>query len=232
MNTSRTFWVTGAGHGLGLALVKRLLEQGNRVAASSKGSEAFEALTQQYGHNLLHVPWQVHEQAHAAAAAEQISQAWGALDGLIINAGSNDYLATGLAQDDLFQAIVSSNQLALEHCLDSARPLLAKGDRPQVMAVFSRYSALQLHAPTQETAGWNQAPQWLREQRGALQAEGIDLTVVAPQSPKTPVTPVLALADEWTAQSAADELVARLDAREPELVLEVLDIASLWPLPH
>jgi NADP-dependent 3-hydroxy acid dehydrogenase YdfG len=230
LNHSRSFWVTGASDGLGLALVERLLEQGHRVAASSKGSEKLDALAAQYGSKLLCLPWQLHEEGKAASAAQQICHAWRSLDVLIINAGTSDYLADDVADSDVFEAIVNDNQLAGEHCLASVQPLLAKGHQPQVMAIFNRYSALQLYSPTQVSAGWNNVPQWLREQRQALKDQGIDLTVVAPQSLKNPVTSVQAVPDAWTPESAADELLSRLALREPELVLEVLDINSLWPL--
>jgi len=210
--------------------VERLLEQGHRVAASGKGSEALEALAVHHGSQLLHLPWQLNEEGNAAGAAQQICHAWCSLDVLIINAGTSDYLADDVADSDVFEAIVNDNLLAGEHCLASAQPLLTQGHQPQVMAIFNRYAALQLYSPTQVSAGWNNVPQWAREQRQALKAQGIDLTVVAPQSLKTPVTSAQAVPDAWTPQSAADELIARLALREPELVLEVLDISSLWPL--
>lgn len=230
MNNSRSFWVTGASNGLGLALVERLLEQGHRVGASGKASEELQALAARHGGRLLCLPWQLHEEGKAASAAEQICHAWCSLDVLIINAGTSDYLADDVADNNVFEAIVQDNQLAAEHCLASAQPLLAQGHQPQVMAIFNRYSALQLYSPTQVSAGWNNVPQWSREQRQVLKGQGIDLTVVAPHSLKTPVTRAHALPDAWTPQSAADEILARLALREPELVLEVLDIASLWPL--
>lgn len=230
MNNSRSFWVTGASSGLGLALVERLLEQGHRVGASARASEQLDALAARHGSRLLNLPWQLHEEGRAASAAEQICHAWCSLDVLIINAGSSDYLADDVADSDVFEAIVHGNQLAAEHCLTSAQQLLAQGHQPQVMAIFNRYSALQLYSPTQVSAGWNNLPQWAREQRQALKDQGVDLTVVAPQSLKTPVTSVQAVPDAWTAQSAADELITRLDLREPELVLEVQDISTLWPL--
>ncbi|WP_144170541.1 SDR family oxidoreductase [Pseudomonas sp. Kh13] len=230
MNNARSIWVTGAGNGLGLALVEKLLAGGHRVAASGKDSEALDALATRYGSQLLRLPWQLHEEQQAAQASQQICHAWCALDGLIINAGTSDYLADNVADSELFGAIVTGNQLAGEHCLASALPLLAKGDSPQVMAVFNRYSALQLYAPTQLTAGWNNMPQWMREQRQALKGQGVELTVVGPQSLKTPVTPVLAIPEEWTAQSAAQELLRRWPQGQPELVLEALDLDSLWPL--
>lgn len=228
----RRIWVTGAANGLGLALVEGLLGQGHRVAASGKDDEALDALAARYGRQLLRLPWQLHEEQQAAQASQQICHAWCSLDGLILNAGTSDYLADNVPASELFEAIVTSNQLAGEHCLANALPLLAQGDSPQVMAVFNRYSALQLYAPTQPSADWNNMPQWMRKQRQAMKAEGIELTVVGPQSLKAPVTPVQAIPEAWTAQSAAEELLRRWPQREPELVLETLDPSGLWPLPR
>ncbi|KIY41880.1 short-chain dehydrogenase [Pseudomonas sp. 10-1B] len=230
MTHSRSYWVTGASNGLGLALVERLLEQGYHVAASAKESDELDVLAARHGRRLLRLPWQLHIEEKAAAASQQLCHAWRSLDGLIINAGTSDYLTDDVADSELFETIVTSNQLASEHCLTKALPLLAKGDSPQVMAVFNRYSALQLYAPTQVTAGWNSLPQWMREQRQTLQAQGVELTVVAPQSLKTPVTSAQAIPEQWTAQSAAKELLLRWPEGEPELVLEALDLSSLWPL--
>ncbi|MGN8257805.1 SDR family oxidoreductase [Pseudomonas sp. SMSB3] len=230
MNHSRSFWVTGASNGLGLALVQRLLEQGHRVAASGRASAQLDELAAQYRSELLLLDGHLHKKDQAARAAQQLCDVWPALDGLIINAGTTDYLADGVANDAVFETIVTDNQLAAEHCLAGALPLLAKGRMPQVMMIFNRYSALQLHSPTRVAAGWNNLPQWSREQREALKERGIDLTVVAPQSLKAPLTTAKAVPQSWTAQSAASELLSRLALREPELILETMDTASLWPM--
>ena len=230
MKTTRRIWVTGAGNGLGLALVEGLLGQGHEVAASGRDSEALDALAARFGSQLLRLPWQLHEEQQAALASQQICHAWCSLDGLILNAATSDYLADDVADSELFEAIVTSNQLAGENCLANALPLLAQGKVAQVMGLFNRYSALQLYAPTQAAASWNNMPQWLREQRQALKAQGVELTVVGPQSLKAPVTPAQATPEAWTPQSAAEELLRRWPQREPELVLEAWDLSSLWPL--
>lgn len=230
MTDSRSFWVTGASNGLGLALVERLLEQGHRVAASAKESDELNRLAAQHGRRFLRLPWRLHAEPDAADACQQICHAWCSLDGLIINAGTSDYLPDDVADSELFEAIASTNQLAGELCLTKALPLLAKGDSPQVMALFNRYSALQLYAPTQVIAGWNNLPQWMREQRKPLKELGIGLTVVAPQSLKVTVTSVQAIPEQWTPQSVAQELLRRWPQGEPELILETLDVSSLWPL--
>lgn len=228
MSITRSFWVTGASQGLGLALVERLLEQGHRVAASGTDSQELDALAQRHGDQLLRVPGQIQDRTQAEAASQQLQRQWGTLDGLIVNAGVCDYLADDTPDTELFEMIVSSNLRATEHALTSAQPLLSKGDKPQVMAILSRYSAQQLFDPRQPASGRNSLQQWLREQREPLKAQGIDLTVVAPQS----ATLAQVVPEEWTAQTAAFELVARLDQRQPELVLETMCLSHLWPLPR
>lgn len=227
---SRSFWVTGASAGLGLALVEHLLEQGHRVAASSNACQALDLLAQRHGPALLRLPGQLQTHAGAQAISERIASTWGTLDVLIVNAGTCDYLSDEVPDSEVFDSIASSNLQAAEHCLACALPLLAGGDAPQVMAVFSRYSALQLYAPSQSPNATNNAPQWFRLQRDTLDALGIALTLVAPQSLKKPVTPIQALPERWTAQGAAEELLRRLPQREAELVLEALDMNALWPL--
>jgi NAD(P)-dependent dehydrogenase (short-subunit alcohol dehydrogenase family) len=230
VNSARSFWVTGASNGLGLALVERLLEQGYRVAASGRECEALDTLGERFAQQLLHLPGQLQVLEQVDAASTVLLNTWGSVDCLIINAGTSDYLADDVPDDELFEAIASSNLVASEHCLTSALPLLTKGDAPQVMAILNRYSASQLFAPTQVASGFNSTAQWFREQRQVLDKLQISLTVVGSQSLKTPVTTAQAIPEAWTPESAAEELLRRLPQREPELVLETLDLSSLWPL--
>ncbi|MDR2308184.1 MAG: SDR family oxidoreductase [Paucimonas sp.] len=232
MSISRSFWVTGASRGLGLALVEQLLDQGHRVAASSQDSRELDTLSERYGSHLLRLPDQLQDADQASAAGQRLQAQWGAIDGLLINAGTCDYLPSATLDTDLFEMIITSNQRATEHALANALPLLTRGDKPQVMAILSRYSALQLYEPTQPLSGVNSLPQWLREQRQALQALGVDLTVAAPQSLQAPSTLLQFIPEQWTPQSAAMALAGCLELRKPELVLEALSLNSLWPLPH
>ncbi|QXH57456.1 SDR family oxidoreductase [Pseudomonas maumuensis] len=222
---TRRFWITGASHGIGLALVEQLLAQGHTVAASGRDSQELDTLGARHGTRLLRLFGPLQD------ASQRLQAQLDGLDGLIINAGTCDYLGDDVTAADLFEQIVSSNQQATYQCLSAALPLLAKGAKPQVMAILSRYSALQLFEPNQPLSGGNSLPTWLSEQRNALHTLGIDLTVVGPQSLKAPATSVQAVPEPWTAQSAAQELLARLDQRQPELVLEVIDPGELWPLP-
>ncbi|MCY1406590.1 3-phenylpropionate-dihydrodiol/cinnamic acid-dihydrodiol dehydrogenase [compost metagenome] len=225
-------WITGTSNGLGLALVEQLLEQGSRVAASGRTCELLQDLSLQYPESLLLLDGNLSEPDEAQEAARQISDHWGALDCLIINAGTCDYLAIDTPAPAIFEGIVSSNLSATRHCLESAHPLLQGNNSPQVVSILSRYSALQLHDPSQPATVDNSLVQLLNSQRAALAAQAIDLTIIAPldlnfAQVTEPVAP-----EQWTAHTAAEVILNRLPDRPANLVLEALHLNDLWPLPR
>lgn len=86
MDTKKTWLVTGASKGLGLTLVKRLLKNGYRVAATSRN---IGDLQKEIESSAAFLPLQVdlvNEQSVAEAVAETI-RTWGAIDVVVNNAG-------------------------------------------------------------------------------------------------------------------------------------------------
>lgn len=229
--SARRFWVSGASSGLGLALVEQLLEQGAQVAASGQHCEVLRALSQQYPQRLMLLDGNLTEPFSAQQAANQIADRWGALECLIINAGTCDYLSLGTPAAAMFESIINSNLSASRHCLENALPLLQHGRSPQLVGIFSRYSSLQLGDPSQLATSDNSVIQLLDSQRTALTAQGIDLTIIAPMSLNHPQTPVLVALQQWTARSAAQAILERLPERPANLILEALQQNNLWPLP-
>ncbi|MNJ30617.1 Cis-2,3-dihydrobiphenyl-2,3-diol dehydrogenase [compost metagenome] len=225
-------WITGTSSGLGLALVEQLLEQGSRVAASGRTCELLQDLSLQYPESLLLLDGNLSEPDEAQEAARQISDHWGALDCLIINAGTCDYLAIDTPAPAIFEGIVSSNLSATRHCLESARPLLQDNNSPQVVSILSRYSALQLHDPSQPATVDNSLVQLLNSQRAALAAQAIDLTIIAPLDLNFTLVTEQVAPEQWTAHTAAEVILDRLPDRPANLVLEALHLNDLWPLPR
>ncbi|AIL63713.1 SDR family NAD(P)-dependent oxidoreductase [Pseudomonas alkylphenolica] len=234
MNNSITnrVWVTGASSGLGLALVEQLLEQGSRVAASGRACELLQDLSRQYPESLLLLDGNLSEPYAAQEAARQITDHWGALDCLILNAGTCDYLAIDTPAPAIFEGIVSSNLSATRHCLESAWPLLQHDNPPQVVGILSRYSVLQLDDPGQPATVDNSLIQLLNSQRAALAAQAIDLTIIAPLDLKFAQVSEQVAPEQWTAHTAAEVILDRLPDRPANLVLEALHLNDLWPLPR
>jgi NAD(P)-dependent dehydrogenase (short-subunit alcohol dehydrogenase family) len=228
---TKRVWVTGTGSGLGFALVDYLLEQGAQVAASGRACEALQDLARQHHPRLLLLDGNLTEACDARQAAKHIADRWGALDCLIINAGTCDYLAINTPAAAVFEGIVSSNLSASRHCLESALPLLQRGHLPQVAGILSRYSSLQLYESNQPATADNSLMQLFDSQRAALKAQAVDLTIIAPLNLKFPQVPTRVIPEQWTAPSAAEVILNHLPDRSANLVLEVLQLNTLWPLP-
>lgn len=229
--TAKRIWITGASCGLGLAFVEQLLEHGALVTASGRACDELHSLSQQYYPRLKLFEGNLTDPLQAAQAARQIADQGGALDYLIINAGACDYLPPDISATAIFEGIAQTNLDASRHCLEAAIPLLQRGSSPQVVAVLSRYSSLQLFKPNQAETAQNSLMQLFDSQRPLLTAQAIDLTIVAPQRLNDPLVQETVILEYWSAHTAAEVILDHLADRPPHLLLEAMHLSTLWPLP-
>lgn len=225
---SKRIWVTGASNGLGHALALHLLALGHRVAIS--GRTPFEPLPEHLIPGCLELHGNLAEATDAEAMSVRIQQEWFALDLLILNAGTCDYLDGASSGTAMFEALITSNVSASTYCLGNAVPLLLAGRKPHVVGILSSITALQQHEGSQSPTAHNSLGQWFSEMRSRLAPQEIDLTLVTPQTVKKPVISTIALPQRWTADTAALAIIDRLPQRMPEMVLEAMSVSSLWPL--
>jgi short-subunit dehydrogenase len=87
MSKNNTWFVTGASKGFGLLLVQQLLENGNRVVATSRNIDSFNALATQFGEQFLPLSVQITDEADVNRAMTKAIQHFGAIDVLVNNAG-------------------------------------------------------------------------------------------------------------------------------------------------
>lgn len=228
IESPKRIWVTGASNGLGHALALQLLMLGHQVAVS--GRPPFDALPESVQARCLLLEGDLSVADQAEGIGHRIQQHWGALDLLILNAGTCDYLDEHSSGTAMFETLISTNLAASRHALKAAMPLLVAGQNPHVVGILSSITALQQYESSQWPTGKNSLAQWFREKRSVLAPLEIDLTLVAPQTLKQPVTLTVALPQQWDGPSAASAIVERLPQRVPEMVLEGLSTSSLWPL--
>lgn len=82
------WFVTGASRGLGLALVKHLLERGDHVAATTRSSERLLAgLAGVDTTNLLTLEASLTDEVHVSAAIAEATERFGQIDVVVNNAG-------------------------------------------------------------------------------------------------------------------------------------------------
>jgi NAD(P)-dependent dehydrogenase (short-subunit alcohol dehydrogenase family) len=87
MSTPKTWFVTGASQGLGLALVKRLLREGHQVAATSRTKEALAAAVGTASAAFLPLQVDLGSDASVQVAIAQTISTFGRLDVVVNNAG-------------------------------------------------------------------------------------------------------------------------------------------------
>lgn len=84
---NKVWFVTGAARGLGAAIAKAALADGDRVVVTGRRVEPLEKVFAEYGERVLVVALDVTDEAQALAAAEAAVARFGQIDVLVNNAG-------------------------------------------------------------------------------------------------------------------------------------------------
>jgi NAD(P)-dependent dehydrogenase (short-subunit alcohol dehydrogenase family) len=85
--TSKVWFVTGAGSGIGAGTVKAALKAGDRVVATGRNLDKLRKALGHETENLTFVPLDVVDETQARAAVDQAVQRFGRIDVLVNNAG-------------------------------------------------------------------------------------------------------------------------------------------------
>lgn len=229
MNKSRRIWLTGASSGIGAHMAEELLKSGATLALSARTLAPLQALSDRFPGQVLLVPGDLTDSAHVRAIGQQIAQAWGALDTVILNAGTCEYVDVRHFDAALIERVVRTNLLANSYCLEAALPLLRAGLRPHLVGVVSSVTFWPL--PRAEAYGASKAGlRYLLESlRIDLAHENIDVTLVSPGFVDTPLTENndFPMPMRWSAPKAAQHICQHLDKRPLEIAFPALFIAIL-----
>lgn len=140
--SGRVLWVTGAGSGMGRASAVAAGAAGRRVALSGRREDALAQTAQlvgEAGGEALVVPLEVTDAAAVARARQDIADAWGRVDDLVLAAGLNTPSRTWTDQTvSGFAEVVATNLTGVVTVVDAALDdLRAAGG---LVVVVSSYS--------------------------------------------------------------------------------------------
>jgi NAD(P)-dependent dehydrogenase (short-subunit alcohol dehydrogenase family) len=110
--TTKTWFITGASSGFGRAMTERLLERGDRVAATARKPERLSELAEKYGDRLWTAALDVTDTATLRAVVEKAFADLGRIDVIVSNAGYGTFGAAEELTDDAIEAQVATNLLA------------------------------------------------------------------------------------------------------------------------
>ncbi|MHA6494062.1 SDR family NAD(P)-dependent oxidoreductase [Pseudomonas borbori] len=230
----RRIWLTGASSGIGAALAELLLQRGHRLALSARTVEPLQALAKRYPQQVLVVPGDLSDALQVREIGEHIAQVWGALDTLILNAGTCEYVEVAQFEAAMIERVMKANLFSASYCIEAALPLLRLGNRPHLVGVGSSVTYLPL--PRAEAYGASKAAmRYLIEAlRIDLAGNGIDVTLISPGFVDTPLTRKndFPMPMRWPVDKAAAHIAANLDRRPYEIAFPAPFIAILQVLAH
>ena len=133
--------VTGSSRGIGAATAVALAEAGAHVVLTGRDTKALEAVEDQVyqaGGSATIAPVDLVEPDGIARLATAVSQRWGKLDMLVINAAYLPEL-TSVADIDqkAFNKALTTNVLATQALIANFDPLLRKSGDPRVIGITS-----------------------------------------------------------------------------------------------
>jgi NAD(P)-dependent dehydrogenase (short-subunit alcohol dehydrogenase family) len=209
--------VTGGSKGIGLAVVRGLLEEGARVVAASRTSTP--ELAELRSDELLHVPVDLMDPAGPAHAVARATEHFGALDIVVNNAGGPPPGAKlprfgFLALDDAdWQAMFEFNLFSAVRMCRAALPHLVEREGSAIVNVSSRM-ALQ---PSAVNVDYSAAKAALISLTKALAeefgAQGVRVNGVCPGPVRTAW---------WTDEGGAADIIAAQASTDRETVLDTL----------
>ena len=230
----RRIWLTGASSGIGAALAELLLQRGHRLALSARTTKPLHALAERYPGQVLVAPGDLSDDAQVRAIGERIAQVWGALDSVILNAGTCEYVEVQSFEAAMIERVVRANLFSASYCIEAALPLLRLGHKPHLVGVGSSVTYLPL--PRAEAYGASKAGMryLLEALRIDLAAEGIAVTLVSPGFVDTPLTQKndFPMPMRWPVDKAARHIAERLEQRPFEIAFPGPFIAILQLLAH
>ncbi|MGW4145307.1 SDR family oxidoreductase [Streptomyces albogriseolus] len=88
--TGKVALITGASRGIGYGVAEALVARGDRVCITGRNEDALKEAVEQLGADrAVYVAGKAHDEAHQALAVERVVEAFGRVDYLVNNAGTN-----------------------------------------------------------------------------------------------------------------------------------------------
>lgn len=239
----KTWMITGANSGFGRILTEKLLERGDRVAATVRRPETLSDLVARHGDRLHVETLDLRNAAQIGSAVDGIFARFGTVDVIVSNAGYGLVGAAEETSDDDVLAVLETNLIGSIRLIKAVLPHLRRQGGGRVLQVSSEggqfaYPAFSLYhaskwgiegfveSVAKEVAGFG--IQFTLVQPGATRTNfGGSLVLATPMSAydDTPAHAVIAAAGsgEWVIAGdpvrMAQAMIASADATEAPLRL-------------
>ena len=192
---NKVAFVTGAGQGMGRAIVRHFAEQGANVVAADINLEAARQSIEGLGENALAVSCNVADSDSVATAMAGVYAHFGSLDVLVNNAGIGSIDAFAQTPDEHWQRVIGVNLTGTFFCSREAVKLMLAAATPGVIINISSTAALTGEGPSHYCAAKAGVMGLTRSMARELAGQGIRVNTIVPGPTNTPM--MADIPDDW-----------------------------------
>lgn len=182
---SRTWIITGASSGLGLALAEAALRAGERVVGTARRAARFDALQARYGDQLLAVEHDVRDTGAAAAVVRRALDAFGQVDVLVNNAGAGQVGAAEEISDGELRDMLDQHLFGPAAYVRAVLPHMRERGSGAIVQMSSQGGRMSFPAVGSYSAGKFALEGWSEALAGEVAPFGIRVMIVEPSRFRT-----------------------------------------------
>ncbi|MQT82084.1 SDR family NAD(P)-dependent oxidoreductase [Pseudomonas helleri] len=184
---NKVAFVTGAGQGMGRAIVRHFAEQGATVVAADINLEAARQTIEGLGDKALAVSCNVADSDSVATAMATVQERFGSLDVVVNNAGIGSIDAFADTPDEHWQRVIGVNLTGTFFCSREAVKLMLKAATPGVIINISSTAAVTGEGPSHYCAAKAGVMGLTRSMARELGSNGIRVNTIVPGPTNTPM---------------------------------------------
>jgi NAD(P)-dependent dehydrogenase (short-subunit alcohol dehydrogenase family) len=242
---SRTWFITGAASGFGRELTERLLDRGERVAATARTPERLSDLTARYGDRLWTAALDVTDTAAVRQVVDRAFTELGRIDVIVSNAGRGAFGAAEELTDSDIDQQIALNLVAPIQLTRAVLPHLRTQGGGRIVQIstmggqFGSAGGSLYHASKWGVEGFFESIV------GEVAPFGVEITLVEPGGARTGFGRALTIADPLEAYagtpvgqmrayiaSATDgDLTGQAPGDPAKIAQAIIDSADLAPAP-
>jgi NAD(P)-dependent dehydrogenase (short-subunit alcohol dehydrogenase family) len=184
-NETKTWIITGASSGLGLALAEAALAAGEHVIGTARRADRFDGLKARYGDRLLAIEHDVRDTAGAAAVVQRALEVFGRVDVLVNNAGAGQVGAAEEITDAALRAMLEQHLFGPAAYVRAVLPHLRERRSGAIVQMSSQGGRMSFPAVGSYSAGKFALEGWSEALAGEVAPFGIRVLIVEPSRFRT-----------------------------------------------
>lgn len=199
--------VTGGSSGIGLACAVLFQHEGARVAITGRSEANLDAARESFAHDVLTIRADVSRVSEIERMAHQVQDAFGGLDGMLVNAGVALFKPYREMDEDTFDAIMNTNVKGAWFSVTRCAPIMRPGASVVITASVGPHKGqVGLGAYAASKAA---ARSMARNLSAELVDQGIRVLALSPGPTRTP------LFDRMGTPEEVDGIIDRLTSTVP-----------------